>query len=542
MTHRVVPWLALALGIGLIPPADAQTGTWALTNARIQTVANGVIERGVILVRSGLIEAVGTAVAVPADARVIDLAGRTVTPGLIDLWSSIGQTSEPPRPPGGAAASPAPAPVGRAVGLDPSRSAATDLRLPPADLKAAREAGITAILVAAGRGAFRGTSALAPTADSAGLADLIKPSVALHMGFQSGQGGYPGTLLGVIAYQRQMLYDAQRHAILADRYRTDPKGLSRPAHDPGLEALVPVVRKRLPVFFESNNENEIRRAVRIAREFDLALTVVGATEGFRAIDALKGQSAVVSVNFPRPTDATGWAYRLARRGGPDSLQADSVTRRAMERNAAVLHQAGVRFALGSGGIRPGEFLTNVRKAIKAGLPAEAALAAMTLRAAELVGLERSLGSIEPGKIANLVVTERGDLLGDSARVREVFVDGVRYEVVAPPPARAGATTAPAEIAGTWTMSVTTPQGANEVTLTITQSGASFTGQMASQMGTSAIDDGQIAGRSVSWSTSIAMGGQSVTLTFQGQVEGSRMTGSATLGSFGSATFTAEKRP
>ena len=232
------------------------------------------------------------------------------------------------------------------------------------------------------------------------------------------------------------------------------------------------MKGNLPVFFFAKNENEIRRAVRIGREFGLKLTVVGATEGFRATDALKamGQPVVVSVDFPKPPEVTGWQYRWTERHAPgDSAEADSAARPIIEGNAAALNSAGIRFALSSGGsLRPAEFLANVRKAIAAGLPRDVALEALTIRPAEIAGVGAQLGSIEPGKIANLVVTE-GDLLGDSAKVRAVFVDGARYEVVAPPPAAHGrgaaGTGPPAEVGGTWDVSVTTPQGSNPATMT-----------------------------------------------------------------------------
>jgi imidazolonepropionase-like amidohydrolase len=536
------------LTLGSAASGYGQPGTWALTNVRIQTVTQGVIEKGTIVIRNGLIQAVGASVPIPPDARTLDLAGRTVSPGLIDLSSSIapGPTPTPTSgtPPQGAAATAA-APLGRPAGFDPARAVADELRPSSADLKAARDAGITAVLISAARGGIRGQSALVPTRDSLDRSAVIRAPVAVHFGFQGVQGSYPATLLGVIAYQRQTLYDARRYGLIADRYRVNPRGLERPQFDPGLEALVPVVRGATPAFFEATKENEIRRAVNLAREFSLNLTVVGATEGWRALDALKGRAAVVSVNFPRPTETTGWAYRLAQRDGPDSAQADSAARAPIEGNAAALAQAGVTVALGSGGVRPADFLAQVRKVIKAGLPEPVALEAVTIRPAELAGMGAALGSIETGKIANLVITEKGDLLADSARIRAVFIDGIRYEVAEVPTARAGAGTgsgAAAQIGGSWAMRVNSPQGPLDVTMTIEQTGADFSGSMASMMGTTAVDDGRVSGRSITWTSVIQLGGQSVTLSYRGEVDGNRMTGSATLGSFGTATFTAERRP
>jgi imidazolonepropionase-like amidohydrolase len=526
----------------------AQSDTWALTNARIQTVTRGVIEKGTIVIRKGLIEAVGPSVPVPADARVLDLAGNTVTPGLLDLTSSLGL----PAPPaagggggGGGGGGAAPTPGAPRQGMSPERKVADELRLTATDMKPLRDAGITAVLVAPNRGLFRGLSALVPLRDDAGAGTVIRNQVAEHIGYQGVQGEYPGTLLGVIAYQRQALYDAQRQGILQDRYRSNPRGMERPENDPGLDALVPVVRGQTPAFIEAGNENEIRRAVRLAREFNLKATIVGATEGWQALDALAGRSAVVSVNFPQPTAVTGWSYRLSQRRVPgDSAATARQAQRIIEGNAAALHKAGVKFALASGGSR--DFLPNVRKAVAAGLPVSVALEALTIRAAELAGAGEMLGSIEAGKIANLVVSST-DLLSDSARVSAVFVDGIRYPVTPPPAPRAGgnaggATAPAAQIGGAWTMTLTSPQGPLDITMTLAQTGGSFTGTMTSSVGTQEISDGQVNGRNVTWTATIQIGGQSITLNYRGEVEGNRMTGSADLGSFGSATFTAERKP
>jgi len=541
----------LTVALAAPAPCGAQEGAWALTNARIETVTKGVIERGTIVVRDGLIQAVGADVAPPADARVLDLNGRTVYPGLIDLISNLGLAAAPAPTAGRGGGGGTPAAEGAPTGLEADRMVADEIKAAVGDIRNLRDGGITAVLVAPARGAFRGFSALVPLRDSLTARAIIRSPVAENLGFEGVQGRYPGTLLGVIAYERQAFYDAKRQALLLDRYRANPLGMRRPAYDGALAALIPVVKGELPAFFFAKSENEIRRAVRIGREFGLKLTIVGATEAFRATDALKaaGQPVVVSVDFPKPTEVTGWQYRWTERHAPgDSAAADSAARPAIEGNAAALNSAGIRFALSSGGsLRPSEFLGNVRKAIAAGLPRDVALQALTIRPAEIAGVGEQLGSIEPGKIANFVVTE-GDLLGDSAKVRAVFVDGERYEVVAPPAAPAGrgrgaeAGAGPAaDVGGTWDVSVSTPQGANQATMTVTQSGTSFTGQLTSEMGSAAVDNGQVTGSSVSWTITLNLGGQSMTITFHGDVEGNRMRGSADIPGMGSAGFTAQKR-
>ena len=557
--------LALLVGIALPGFALAQDGTWALTNARIETVTRGVIERGTVVIRDGLIEAVGADVRPPADARIVDLAGKRVYPGLIDLTSTMGLASAPAAGGGGSggsgtsASQPGSATV-RNVGLEPGRVIANELRPSASDIRAARDAGITTVLVAPSRGAFRGLSALVPLRDESAEQYVVKSPVALHMGFQGAQGSgfggrYPATLLGVIAYERQSLYDARHHAAVQERYRAGARGAVRPSYDVDLDALVPVVRGAVPAFFAADRENEIRRAVRVGEEFDLKLTIVGATEGFRAIDALKrADGVVVSLDFPRSTEVTGWSYRSTQRHAlDDSAATDSAVRRTLESNAATLHSAGVRFALASGGLRPGEFLGNVRKAIAAGLPRGGARPAGTVRAAADAGGGAQRGSLEAGKIANLVVAER-DILGDSANVRMVFVDGIRHEVIpqAAPERRRGAGGGRggereeggemARVAGTWDITVTSPQGENRASMTVTQSGATLEGTMATEMGTVQVTDGRIMGERVTFSIAVPISGQTTTIVFRGTVDGNRMTGTADLGAMGSATFTGERKP
>ena len=555
MKPRAAPPRALLVPLGIVvavarpTPSAAQDGPWAPTNARIETVSRGVIERGTILIRNGVISAVGPAVTVPADARVMDLAGRTVSPGLIDLVSSAGLPTVPPGGggQGGGAAQ-------RPSGLEPEKLVAEGVRLSPSDARTLRSSGITAVLISPSRGLFRGQSALLPSRDSAAGSTAIRSPVAQHVGYQGiGAGEYPGSLLGVIATQRQMFYDARRYGIMTDRWRTNPRGMTRPEQDAHLEALVPAARGQQPVFVDARNENEIRRAARLGQELGLKLTVVGATEGWRAPDVLKSTGTVVSLDFPRATEVTGWRYRagLSRTPG-DSAAADAAARKLIEGNAAALHRAGIRFALSSGG-KPSDLLPNVRKAVAAGLPAGVALEALTQRAADLAGAGDALGSIEAGKIANLVVST-GPLLADTAKVTAVFVDGERYEITPAPaetPARSagrnggsgGAAPGATSAAGTWSITTSSPQGATEGTLTLQQEGTSLTGTLTSDMlGTAPIRDGQITGRRISWSVTVSFGGNSFTLTYTGEIDGTKMQGTVAAGDFGTFPFTGEKKP
>jgi imidazolonepropionase-like amidohydrolase len=441
----LVPLLAGAPALAGAQSMALQTesGTWAITNARIETVTKGTIDKGTIVIRDGLIESVGANVTPPRDARVVDYSGKTVYPGFIDLTSSMGLPAEAGRGGrggrGGGGAPAAESDSGpRNVGLEPERVIADEARPDAAAVKAARDHGIVAALVAPDRGLFRGQSALLPMRDTADTW-VIKSPVAINVGYQGVPGEYPGTLLGVIAYQRQSLYDAQRYAMIMERYKTNPRGMQRVNYDPALEALVPVVKGDLPLFVAASEENEIRRALALGKEFNVKVTLVGAMEGFEALDALKGaRPPVVTVDFPQPTQVTRWDYHYVTREGfeQDSAARIADVRKEIEGNAAKLNAAGIQFALASGGLAPQAFMDNVKKAIAAGLSRQTALEALTIRPAEIAGVDQQLGSIEAGKIADLVVMD-GDALTDSGRIRSVVVDGLSYDVTPTPPGGRG---------------------------------------------------------------------------------------------------------
>ena len=444
--HRLVLPLAAVAVVQTAAGAQSQsrdnmTGVWALTNARIETVTKGTIDRGTIVIRDGVIEAVGANVTPPVDARIVDLSGKTVAPAFIDLTSSLGlpqpvqqgrggRGGEAPGIPGFPGVEPDVQTETRIVGLEPERVIAEELNLSPTDARVPRDQGIATVLVAPARGLFRGLSALLPLRDDTASRWIVKTPVALHVGYQTVPGDYPSNLLGVIAYQRQALYDAQRHAMMEDRYKANPKGMARTAHNAELDALVPVVKGTIPIFMAANNENEMLRALAFGKEFNVKVTIVGAVEGFRAISALKSaRPPVVTVDFPQPPQTTGWQYHFSQRRDPaDSASVSAAVTKMVEGNAAALNSAGIKFALASGGLAPNVFMDNVRKAIAAGLPRNVALEALTIRAAEAAGVDAQLGSIEAGKIANLQIVQ-GEPLTASARLESVYVDGLQYDVI-----------------------------------------------------------------------------------------------------------------
>src|SRR5215213_1420361 len=232
--------------------------TYAITNARIVTVSGTTIERGTVVIRNGLIAAVGANVSAPPDARIIDGAGLTVYPGLIDSYTNLAlpEAAASPSPGGGGGggffAAPArPSPGGpnstQPPGLQPEVMVEEMIRPGGTEIESARSVGITAALTSPRTGIWMGQSALINLAGETPQQMIVRSPVAMHVGFTPLRGGYPGSLMGVFATLRQMMLDAQRYREAMQSYERAPRGTRRPEVDRSLAALVPVIDGRLPV-------------------------------------------------------------------------------------------------------------------------------------------------------------------------------------------------------------------------------------------------------------------------------------------------------
>jgi imidazolonepropionase-like amidohydrolase len=422
----------LAAGAICAAPVLAQTpptppDDYALTGARIVTAPGRVLERGTVIIRDGRIVAVGARVEVPAGAIPIDLTGHTIYPGLIDAAATFGlpqvtgQNTE------------------RGAELMPARSAADVWTATDSSVVALRNEGFTALGLTFGGGIFPGRVAAVSTGGAA-HSPVLRSPVAQQVVLGRRRGGYPGTLMGAVAYVKQSFYDVQYDIRARQAFERTPSG-PRPDYDPEHRALQPAATGETPVWFVASTERELTRIPALAGDIDVRnYVIVGAQEGWRALPALRraAQPVIVSLEWPSAGEITGRSFELnvAPVSGPNTAkaEADSTALRAARGNAAALARAGIPFALSSHGMaRAAELRDRLRETVDAGLSADDALRALTVTPARLLGLEQAMGTIEAGKLANLVITQ-GDLFARDSRIRYVFVEGVRYDV----PERSGA--------------------------------------------------------------------------------------------------------
>lgn len=422
---------AVAAALAAGARADAPN-VYAIRGARIVTAAGAPIASGTLVMRNGLIEAVGPSVPAPPDAIVIDGAGMTVYPGLIDMGNATGldvqvnltqpetlRTSEEAER------------WKRGVIFRPDLEAANHVRPDVPELSKLTATGVTSVLATPPGVVVKGQSALLNVVGPVdepqigGVGDyrrglqVVRTPVALHVEFPGNVrgDGYPVSLLGVISFVRQSFLDAQHQQLAQQRYERAKTGASRPPYDPALEALQPALAGRMPVAFEASLAREIRRVLDMAKEFKLNPLITGARETDQVAADLKAANArvIYSLNFPvrsqlLPPDADEPVRELRAR-----VQAPKAP--------AALEKAGIMFAFSSSGLKESrDFVRNAARVVKDGLPAEAAIRALTINAATIAGAGDRLGSLEKGKIANVIVTD-GDLFEDRTKVKHAFVDG-----------------------------------------------------------------------------------------------------------------------
>jgi len=440
---------------------------YAIEGAKIVT-ADATIDKGTVIMRDGLIDAVGPSAAVPPDAVVVDGSNMTVYPGLIDMsnTAAVEMPAAPPNPAAqgtaegrgggrGRGGNGAPTPTWadaerakREALLNPDFDAASHVKLEGADMQRLAAAGITTVLAVPSAGLFRGTSALVnvvapPDRDDVSRVAgyrrgevVIASPVAEHVTFagRGGGPGYPAALLGDIAFVRQAFSDAQWQKT-ARTWAASHTNQPRPNFEPALDALAPALDRRMPVSFEAGEFREILRALAMAKEFNLDPIITGGIEADQAAADLKAANAKVILSVAVPQAEEG-------RGGRGNAEVPMRVQR-MHQNLpkvpAALDKAGVLYAFSSEGLQnPADFVKDVARAVHdGGLTEQQALRALTVNAAKIAGAADRVGTLAKGQIANALLVD-GDLFSGQAHIKQVFIGGRPADITpAPPPGNGG---------------------------------------------------------------------------------------------------------
>lgn len=471
-----------ALGLLAAQPAFTEPTVFAIRFAKVVASPGKVLEKATVVIRAGRIEALGAEVAPPPDATIIDGTGLVVYPGFIDAGNSWGidlgqRRSEmgSPEPFDFSTSALAATKADNRKGVTPEFQVATALKAEDEVLDAWRKAGITARLAFPEGGLFAGQAALVAHSRNTPRLAVMDPRGGQVFAFKIPPGpGYPSTLMGIISHARQTLLDVEHHR--KQKSRAEKGGWRAPV-DPALDSLEAVLAGQERVLFEADTRDEIHRALAFCREFKLRPTILGGAEAWKVAAELKEAQVPVIVRLSFP-DKPRIGNTRGRRSGPRPQPTTPVPgvppaaqvnpfeppesdepgevkpparalaeyeRKHQEelKNAGVLARAGVRLAVCGQGVSPEKFLEQLRKAIKHGLPAEAAEQALTSGAAAILGQEQSLGRIAVGMPAHLTILT-GPLADENSQVRWLFVDGQRFDIETKPAKKDGANEASKE--------------------------------------------------------------------------------------------------
>ncbi len=381
---------------------------------RILTMAGPALENGIIIVEDGRIKAVGQGLSIPGGAEIIEEPEGWVLPGLIDAHSSLGLSDESGRSESEELSEPNVAQLSVVDGIYPFDK----------NIIRARAAGITAALVSPGRRSVIGGQMAVVRLDGRTVEEMVMLAPA-GVKFSIGEGPkqafgekgrLPSTRMGNVFVIRQALLEAKEYADKLAKYEKErdeavkakkkPEEIQPPKKDLKLEALAKVIRREIPAFIECYRMDDISAALRLVDEFGLKAVLVGCAEGYLLADEIARQKIPVIVG----------PFGI----GPKRTE----TERVEPSNAARLHAAGVKVVLqsevqyGLGTIEELPLIAALAK--RGGLPEEEALKAITINAAEVLGVAERIGSITPGKEAQLVIFS-GNPLDYRTRVKRVLI-------------------------------------------------------------------------------------------------------------------------
>jgi hypothetical protein len=569
--NRLTLGTRLGLVLGLILPASAAAqftevpppAAYALQGATVVRPDGSRQEGVTVVIREQLIEAIGAEIEIPGDAVVLPGDSLFVYPGLVDAEGALAydfperdfdrdqvESWNPPR---------------ELQGFMPQRRVLDHLDLDGGDLDGQRRNGVVAAAVHPANALMpgRGTLVLFRLGADEAWQMVVTPTLGPVMAFRAGRGVYPSQLFGLMAFFRQQFADAERQARLSAAYRQNPRGFSPPTWDPAFEVIREVQSGAATVFFRADRDEDIRRALQLGDELGFRPVIVGGDEAWKLASELARRDVpvLVSLDFPLPErwdpeddESEDVEAEEPPGGNGTAAQAQEAAAQAQEEepedpavwrerkrlediyaNPAKLAEAGVRFALTSGG-GGADLVEGARKAIEYGLSEDVALRALTTAPAEIYGVT-SLSSVDPGYPATLVVVDKPLFEADS-KILYTFVEGELQRV--DEAGAGGGGPATVDLTGTWRIEITAGEGF-EIggTMTLVQEGDSFQGEMDLDMGTGTVRSGTVSGSDIRFIVSI--GGGEGTVTFTGSVEGDQASGDGSSDDF-ALTWKATRQP
>lgn len=559
---RNVLWLLL---IGILPLSGlAQdsnlkpvTNKYAIKNATIVQAPGRTIQNGSLVIENGIIKAVGTNITIPADAWVVDADSMFVYAGFISGLSNIGvkepkdEDSKDDRKLTGT-------PTYTRAGITPGNTAREMLDPNEKSVKDFRQIGFTASHSVPSKGMIPGKGSIVLLGGSSGESMVVKDDASMYSQFSGAGGVYPNTVIGVMAKYRDLYRKASQAKDYESRYNSNPSGMERPTPDATLEALYPVVSKQLAVTFKTEGIKDVMRAMTLQKDLGFKASYGEVKQGWDAADAIRssGSSVFLSLDLPEWKEEEKKEEKEEdSEEGKKEPTAEELEKQGLEKRqneiikkyytqAGLFSSKGIKFGFSTMELKSKDFKKNLLKVIENGLSEDKALAALTTEPASILGVSNRMGTIEAGKMANLVVSDTAYFTKDS-NVRFVFVDGVKYEYKAKEKKKKKASSGdePVDASGVWSYSTETPQGNGSGTITINGGPGNYSGNitMSFNDSTNEIENLVVDGSNVTFSFKTNVG-QEITVEISMDIDGDTFEGTLSVAQFGSFPMDGSRDP
>jgi imidazolonepropionase-like amidohydrolase len=548
-------WLALLLG-WLYVAAFAQeevklapvTRTYAITNVNIIQGPGRKVEMGTVIIKNGVIRGVGKNLAIPPEAVVVKADSMYIYAGFIDGYSRVGVirpkeegNRERPKDPG----NPDPA----VAGITPQQDVRTSLNPADKSVEDLRALGFTTAQVVPYGGMLPGTGAIVQLTGNSGNDMVLVANASFYSELTPAQRVYPNTVIGVMAKYRELYRQASLAKGYETMYASNRNGLERPVSDKILETFYPIIDKRLPVLFKAERYLEAHRVLILQNDLGFNVMLGDVKEGWDLISKIKASNAKVflSLDLPEAVKEEKKDDKVKKTADPEKEALEKRKAEAIQlytAQAAAFQKAGIPFGFSTSTAKVKDIPANLRRMIAAGITEDQVLAALTTTPAQLLGLSDRLGSVDNGKIANLVVSDK-PYFSEKAKVRYVFVDGMMYKYEVKEEKKADAASGKkVDPSGTWSYSTDTPQGTSTGKLKIKNTGGTLSGTISNSMSSNETEIRSVSldGSTLSFTFGYNAGGSELSIEVSVKVDGNEFDGNMSVGQFGSFPMKGTKDP
>ncbi|MFC3414659.1 amidohydrolase family protein [Algoriphagus hitonicola] len=520
------------------------TSTYAITNATVFANASSSGSKATVLIKDGVIKAIGSNISLPAEAQEIKGDSLFIYPGFIDGASRAGITrpEDPKRPDNFVSSNP----PDEIAGITPWRNALDQFSIKSSQVDDLRKAGFTLAQILPDGGMIAGKSAIVVLGDESST-NLVKENSGLAASLQGSRGMYPGTAVGVMAKFRDVYKNTELTQERIAKF-TSSTGISRPEMTPTYMGMSDVVDGQVPVVFTVGNDLEVRRAISLQEELGFNLVLTGLEEYDAVIDLIKSSGTKVLIKLEIPDDK---AIKAQKEDVNEDVKAQyEKVKEAYDlaiSQAGKLEKAGVPFAFTTVGAQASDISKAITKMMEAGLSKEGAIAALTSNAASILGIERIAGTLDNGKMANMVITT-GPIFEEDSQIKHVVVDGKIFDYEISKKKNGKDDGKAVDPSGNWTYTSETPAGSSGGNFTIEKSDSDLSGEITyddPQGGgetSSPLKEIEVSGSNLSFSFGVNAGGMSLDVKVSGEINGDTMSGNMTITDFGSYSITANRTP